>query len=400
MKKIHDVLFLCQFFYPEYVSSATLPFDTATYLSSHGLKVGVLCGFPKEYTSKQKIKKNEYLNGIKIKRIRYLQCSRKKFIGRILNYFSFTISCLFHINNIRHYKNVIVYSNPPILPLIAVISNKLFHTKIYFVCYDVYPEIAHVTGNLHEGSIISKIMSKINNSIVKNCNKIIALTDEMKDFIINNRKSISSNNIEVIPNWAHEKINKAEINFVLGIDKGDFIISFLGNMGTCQEMDTLLEVAKLLKNEYCIKFLFIGHGNKKESIKNMIIKECLQNVIVMDFLVGEELQNIINISSCFAISLEQGLKGLCAPSKYYSYLQSGKPILAIVQDNSYIANEIKDKKIGIAIRQGDCAQLAKEIINLKNDPEKIAEFSENSRKLYMNSYTKELCNAKYLKLFH
>ena len=29
MKKKKDILFLCQYFYPEYVSSATLPFDTA-----------------------------------------------------------------------------------------------------------------------------------------------------------------------------------------------------------------------------------------------------------------------------------------------------------------------------------------------------------------------------------
>ena len=46
-----DILFLCQFFYPEHNSSATLPFDTAKYLSFHGFSVDALCGYPKEYSS-------------------------------------------------------------------------------------------------------------------------------------------------------------------------------------------------------------------------------------------------------------------------------------------------------------------------------------------------------------
>ena len=40
MKK--DILFLCQFFYPEYISSAVLPFDTAKALHQAGFSVEVL----------------------------------------------------------------------------------------------------------------------------------------------------------------------------------------------------------------------------------------------------------------------------------------------------------------------------------------------------------------------
>ena len=43
-----DILFLCQFFYPEHNSSATLPFDTAKYLAANGFTVDALCGYPKE----------------------------------------------------------------------------------------------------------------------------------------------------------------------------------------------------------------------------------------------------------------------------------------------------------------------------------------------------------------
>ena len=39
MKKKRDILFLCQFFYPEYISSAQLPFDTVRALQAEGFTV-------------------------------------------------------------------------------------------------------------------------------------------------------------------------------------------------------------------------------------------------------------------------------------------------------------------------------------------------------------------------
>ena len=96
MKK-KDILFLLQFFYPEYVSSATLPYDTALKLAENGFTVDVMCGYPHEYADKEKVPYKEVIEGIYIRRIRYLQLDRKKFLGRIINFLSLTISMLFHL---------------------------------------------------------------------------------------------------------------------------------------------------------------------------------------------------------------------------------------------------------------------------------------------------------------
>lgn len=72
MKEKKDVLFLCQYFYPEYVSSATLPYQTARVLVSAGFDVGVLCGYPKEYSNVQNVSFVEVHDGIYIKRVRYV----------------------------------------------------------------------------------------------------------------------------------------------------------------------------------------------------------------------------------------------------------------------------------------------------------------------------------------
>ena len=116
MKKSRDILFLCQFFYPEYISSAQLPFDTVKALQADGFSVDVLCGYPHEYLDGKDIPQKEEIDGIHIHRLKYIQTGRAGFLGRLINYFSFTFMVLLHLLKTAKYKAVVVYSNPPILP--------------------------------------------------------------------------------------------------------------------------------------------------------------------------------------------------------------------------------------------------------------------------------------------
>lgn len=397
MKK-KDILFLCQFFYPEYNSSATLPWDVAQYLAQKGLIVGALCGYPREYTIEKKVSKYEEKNKVKIKRIKYIQLSRHSFIGRLINYFSFTLSSFLHVYELKKYKCVIVYSNPPILPIVAIVGNFLFRTKIIYVSFDVYPEIALISKTIAKNSIIYKAMDWINKILFKRASIVVALTEEMKCFLFKNRNMITKERVVVIPNWAHENtfFMTDDVLKKYGYTDEDFIVSYFGNMGTCQEMNTLIKAIEILKDDTKIKFLFAGHGNKVEMIK----QRCKQfsNVQMFDYLLDEEFEKALSISSCGIISLENGLIGLCAPSKYYSYLQAGLPIIAIVEQDSYLAKEIKKRQIGETINIDDVKELVRIIKKYSKNKEKVRRLGFNSKKIYETYYEKNIGLEKYLNM--
>ena len=399
MKK--DILFLCQFFYPEYNSSATLPFDTAKYLAEHGFSVGVLCGYPKEYNNDGNVPMKEIKDGVDIQRIKYIQLKRGSKIGRLINYFSFTFKAMLHIGKLKNYKSVIVYSNPPILPLVAVMANVLFKTKIVFVSYDVYPEVAYASETLNPGSLISKVMNKLNHQLFKRVAKVISLTDEMKDFLLENRKELTEDKVVTIPNWAHEKLivpNK-EAYDRFGYNENQFIVSYFGNMGTCQDMETLMEAVEKLRNDENIKFLFVGHGNKVDSIREKIRKDQLKNIQLLDFLTGKDFEQAVAISSCCVVSLEKGLKGTCAPSKYYSYLQGGKPILGIVEEGSYLEEEITKEKLGYVTHNQNSDLLVKHIKHMSENKSECLEIGKRVTQVYENNYDIEICLNKYVEVF-
>lgn len=398
MKK--DVLFLCQFFYPEHNSSATLPFDTARHFVQQGYSVDALCGYPKEYSDEKNIPYHECKDGMNIQRIRYIQLNRKKKIGRLINYFSFTISAFLRVFKLREYKSVIVYSNPPILPLVAVIANILFGTKIVFIAYDIYPEVAFASGSLQPGSLIDRGMRWINHLMYKRVSTVVALTEEMKEFLVQNRTEIDEQRITVIANWAHE--NEREFsNGVyqrLGYCKEQFIVSYFGNMGICQEMDTLVEAIEHLKDEESIQFLFAGHGSKMEVISRRFEEKQLKNVQMLGFLTGKEFEETMAISSCCVVSLEKGLKGMCAPSKYYSYLQGGHPVLGIIERGSYLEDEIEKERIGYAVEIGDSKRLAEIVLELSKNRENCSEMGRRAQALYCREYDRVIGLRKYAEM--
>lgn len=400
MNTKYDILFLCQFFYPEHNSSATLPFDTAKCLANEGFSVGALCGYPKEYNDTKKVTAREKKDGVSIHRLRYLQLSRQSKLGRLVNYFSFTLSVLLHICEIKDYKSIIVYSNPPILPIVAILANKLFKIKIVFVSYDVYPEVAYASNVLNENSFIAKAMQAINRNLFKHVKAVIALTDEMKEYLISHRPELSTDRIVTIPNWAHEKndnSDKCNAKARFGYKENDFVVSYFGNIGICQDETAILQAMQLLKNYKDIKFFVAGHGCKISEFRQAA--EALPNVKICGFLTGQDFKQAIAASSCGIVSLEQGLTGMCAPSKYYSYLQGGLPILAVAEQSSYLSKDVLYSEIGLCSDVGNGVQLTQNILQLYRDPELCKKMSDNAVRLYTEKYAKGIGLNKYAALF-
>lgn len=396
MKHKKDILFLCQFFYPEYISSATLPFDTAVALKKAGFSVDALCGYPKEYAEEKAVPLCEQAEGVGIRRVKYIQTGRKGFLGRIINYFSFTFMVLLNLWRIRDYRAVVVYSNPPVLPWVAALAKALFGTKLIFVAYDLYPEIAVNTGALRQGSLICRMMEFINRSVYRRADAVVALSGEMRDFIGANRE-IAQEKIHVIPNWYEDKPSDTVSGEENPFRKdGQFTVSYFGNMGTAQDMQTILDAIRLLKDEQNYRFLFAGHGNKMEELRQIAREENLENVEIYDFLKGRDFRNALAAADCALISLERGLTGLCVPSKTYSYMMQGIPLLAIM-DPGDIVRDI-EAGAGSWVRNGESEALAEQIRHMAENPGEHSRMRQTCRELFLKKYTTQVCTAMYVDL--
>ncbi len=399
MKKDKDILLMCQFFYPEYVSSATLPYDTAKRLSEDGYKVGALCGYPKEYTSEKDLPMKEIKDGIEIKRLKYLQMKRVGKLGKLVNYFSFALSVFFNLHTAKRYKAVMVYSNPPLLPFFAAMAKKLYGCRLIFVSYDVYPEIAMAGGYTGNGGIIAKGLSFVNKKTFKNADKVIAVSSDMAEFLRKNRK-IAPEKVTSVPNWYEdEKIVSSPAPVLkeklFSCDADDFIVSYFGNLGECQDEKILIDVIDRLKDEKKIKFVFAGHGTKIEKLKETVKLNSYENVRVLPFLHGDDYKNALVLTDVFTVTLIDGLCGLCSPSKACCCMMTGRPVIAVMDKNSEIGSDVEHSGAGRCFANSEGEEVADFIKMLSQDRSLCEKMGESSRKLFLAKYEKNICLDKY-----
>jgi len=396
-----DILFLCQFFYPEYNSSATLPFDTARRLHRAGFRVGALCGYPREYSQRSNVPVEETVEGVSIQRVRYLELRRSSFLGRLVNYFSFTFHTFLKMGRCRDYRSLIVYSNPPILPLIAAMAKKRYGCKLVFVAYDVYPEIAIRTKSVSENGMIAKLMRHINRRVFACVDEVVALSGQMKDFLVQNR-NIAPEKVRVIPNWYEDFCEKYEApdpsHPFAAKYGGCFTVSYLGNMGTMQDMDTILEAAYLLKDEPKVRFLIAGHGNKFDKVEHYIQEHGLKNVDLYAFLHGEDYHQALAVSSCSIVSLLPHVTELCCPSKAYGYMMAGNPLLLLMEDSDLV-RDAQENGFGVQVPNGRPEKLAQAILDLAATPEKQPQRRAAAQRCFREKYTTDICTRQYTALF-
>ena len=134
-----------------------------------------------------------------------------------------------------------------------------------------------------------------------------------------------------------------------------------------------------------------------EKLKKIVEEEGIHNIAIHAFLHGQDFQDALTISDCAFVTLEKGGTGLCVPSKTYSYMMQGLPLLAVM-DECDIVRDI-ESGAGMWVRNGEGEKLAAAIKQLQDDPEMCAQMRSTCRRLYMENYTTEICTNKYVALF-
>ena len=90
--------------------------------------------------------------------------------------------------------------------------------------------------------------------------------------------------------------------------------------------------------------------------------------------------------------------GLGSPSKVYGYLEAGKPIIAIMPENTDIVKDVTKYENGFHIKNGDYISLKNKLIELSEHTDRLVEMAKNSTLLFNEKYTLEKCANKYLNL--
>ena len=393
------VVLVSEFFYPYKTSTQKILTELAEDFVEYGLEVDVLTTKNAYREEKQDLGKYEIYRGINIKRVFSTEGNRDSKIGRLLNYITFTTSVFFNLLFKKNYDKILFVSNPPLVPFIGYLIKKLRGKNYIYLVHDIYPDVAEKLGVIKKGSIISKVMNYMNKKIYTNAERIIALGKDMKRVIAD--KGVDEEKIEIVTNWADSRVNyekEVDKNFYKKYRlENKFNILYTGNISKVHAIDTIVEVAKILKNEENIMFTFVGDGNRKQDLIKLKEKEDLRNIQLENYMFGEEYNNLLNCANLFITTLQQGIEGLGVPSKTYTYMSVAKPLIAIMSENSEIGSMVNQYNLGKQFNNKEYHKIAEFILELKNSNELYNEISKNVRNKFLNEYERKKVTNKFYK---
>ncbi|WP_195964493.1 glycosyltransferase family 4 protein [Clostridium cuniculi] len=391
------LVLVSEFFYPYKTSTQKILTELAEDFVEYGLEVDVLTTKNAYREEKQKLKKYEIYKGINIKRIFSTEGNRDSKIGRFLSYITFTSSVFFNLLFKKDYDKILFVSNPPLVPYVGYLIKKIRKKDYVYLVHDIYPDVAEKIGVIKKGSIVSKVMNYMNGKIYKNAEKIIALGKDMKQVIIN--KGITPDKIEIVTNWADSKVNfEKEVSRDVYekynlLDK--FNILYTGNISRVHAIDTIIDVARKLRDNKEIQFTFVGDGNRKEYIAKLKEKEGLDNIQLGNYMFGEEYNNLLNCSDLFISTLQEGIEGLGVPSKTYTYMSVAKPLIAIMSKESEIGSMVSQFNLGKQFDGNQVNEIAEFILELKNDKELYSNICDNVRSKFINECERKKVTKKF-----
>lgn len=253
--------------------------------------------------------------------------------------------------------------------IFPVLIANMKHINVVMMVQDVWPDNAVMSGMLRE-NLGYKVFNWIQNICYKIADRIIVISEDIKDFLVS--KEIDKDKIDVIYNWSYTDgiidIQWEKNRFVqkFNLSPEIFYAVYAGNIGRLQNVEVIVEAAKLLQHDKGIQILIVGEGVRREAIEQKIIEYGLENLKVFHIQSPDMALHIYSMAGVNIIPLVEGGIKTAMPSKTAICLSCCKPIIACVGKDSKFAKLITDECIGMVKESNDFASLADAISFYRN----------------------------------
>jgi len=252
---------------------------------------------------------------------------------------------------------------------------------------DIYPECLFTNKN-YLGVLkwlIKTILLPIDRYYQKHAACVRTISDEMRDYLSETR-GVAKENYLVVNNWQNDD---DFMNLPDAKEESKIVFEYVGSINVHANVDLMIKAfaeADIPNSELRI----YGGGNQKENCQHLVKDLGLTNVS-FGFVSRNEIPAVQSDASVLILALPTGNGNLCLPSKLTSYLLSGRPVLASVDQDSSTKRILECEGCGKTVVPDDKEAL---VNGLKYFAELTSEerekMGENSREYALKHLTRDV----------
>lgn len=397
------VLLLSLYFAPDVGANATIVTALAEELAALGHAVRVVAAFPHYAENaiaapyRGKLAARAEHGPIEVWRTAlYLPRDKRDVGGRLLSYLTFhALSTL--VGALAGGYDVVLAPSPPLtIGLSAWLLARLRGAPYVYNVQDIYPDVAVQLGVLTDPRTIVAFR-RVERFVYRHAAAVTVLSEGFRRNLLG--KGVPAHKIHVIPNFvdtaAVRPLPKANAFARRNGLESAFVALYAGNVGLSQHLEGVLAAARQLADLPDLCLLVVGNGAAKLGLEARAADMGLRNVAFMPFQPQADVPQIYAAADVCLVPLKRGIGAQSVPSKAYTVMAAGRPIIAAVDADSETRRLVGEAGCGVWVPPEDPAALAEAIRALHGDPARRAEMGRRGRDYVMAHHTPQAAARQY-----
>ena len=395
-------------FFPDGVSTAYLYNDIALAFQKAGYDVVVLSTTPHfnvvdEHLAEHPMKwgfvklyNKGLFHGIPVYHV-----PQKKFKSTLLRLIGFAYWHIvsFFIGLFIKNVDVIISPSPPLT--IGRLNNwlgKLKGCKVVYNVQEIYPDIL----NKPKTGFIHRYLRGMEKRVYNKSAAVTTIDQVFYDTIVD--RFADKTKLHIIPNFVdtelyHEGVSTEELDKFLFPKNDSIKLLYAGNIGFAQDWEPLIKLVNKT-SELNVEYFLIGMGVKKKWVEEQKVALGLNKLHILNYQPRHLMPAILAYSDLQYIFMTPEQESMGFPSKVYTIMACGRPLLVCSGDNTPIVNFLKPLGCAKLVTNHNLEQKTDEMAQWLSSMthEKLRKMGSKGKKVIQENYTKEIVTKKYVEL--
>jgi glycosyltransferase involved in cell wall biosynthesis len=316
-------------------------------------------------------------------------------------FFAFTLSAATAVLRCGQ-PDVVIATSPPLVAAIpGWLAARWHRARLVFEIRDLWPESAVTTGVLRQGSLLTRVLYRLERWACRAADRINVLTPAFRDDLVR-RGLAPADKIVFVPNGADLDLFRPEpadptVRAELGW--GDrFVVMYAGAHGRANAIGQLVETAALLRDRPDILIASVGDGPERTRHEAAARERGLTNILFAGPQPKERMPALVNACDVGAAVLQANPTFRTVyPNKVFDYMACEKPTLLAIDG---VARQLvcDEARAGVFAEPENARALAESIKRLADDPAGRAVMGRQGRAWVQENAGREALAARYVEV--
>lgn len=305
---------------------------------------------------------------------------KKNLLRRAIGFLGFSVTAA--VAGVRvargHRLDAVFVMSPPLTLGVSGWVIATFRRAPLFVnVQDVFPDAAVESGAITNRTVIA-LARRLETWVYARAEAVTVLSDDLADNLRAKVPTHRAWRIRTIPNFvdvdAVRPLDRmTEYRRELGLDDRP-VVMYAGNVGFSQSLDLMLDAARALPDVW---FVINGDGAARRELESRAGD--LPNLVFGDYQPAERLPEVLATGDVHAVLLKRGLGRVSVPSKTYSIMAAGRPIVAAVDPGTEVTRLVDRSGGGTCVPPDDSAAFVAAVRDLVSDLDRVRSMGRSAR---------------------